>query len=300
MAILNITVPNLPTVLDSYNQLKIYKSATETGTFVAIVTLTLNTQDSFYSYDDVSGLTTDWYKTSYFNSTSSSESVLSAATLAVTAATTQLTANMEILLSLSGSIKSITGKSLAPTEYSFFTSANPSYTSVRSVRLAYGAYLKDIPDYTVYLAIYEASVMADSLSLGDTSNELYIFARKQWVTCKVAEMLLGNTITNSLQSKRLDNFSVTYNGAYGKDIKDKIDACLHKWEEVLMSGNKANQSLVGVVKGACDVDQKNVGRLWQHGPGIKDPGANTRYRPDNRRRFIHGWRPTNSSGRNRF
>lgn len=74
----NLITIKAPTVTSSYDYWKIYRSTTQSGTFSAI--LSGNGQAiSDLTYYDQDGLSTSWYKTSYYNSSGSVESTKSAA-----------------------------------------------------------------------------------------------------------------------------------------------------------------------------------------------------------------------------
>ncbi len=62
-----------------YDQVKIYKATSQTGSYSLLTTIPLDYQSSpgITSYIDNVGLTTDWYKTSYYNSSNGYSSSLS-------------------------------------------------------------------------------------------------------------------------------------------------------------------------------------------------------------------------------
>jgi hypothetical protein len=195
---------------------------------------------------------------------------------------------------------SVSGDQLSEDFTFWFTSKYyPLYSSVRKVRLEVGSLIMSVKDDTINRAIYEASLLADQLTWGVVQNtELYKFARREWVTCKAAQILLLNSISsNGLRSKKLDNLEVEYDTDLGKDLLDKINNCLAKWEKELASGGAAVQTPAYFVKGACDPDSPNVGRMWEKGPNSYPvPGSNTRYRPAGSRRYIGGWKNPWSKG----
>ncbi len=298
--ILNIHVADLTTVLESYDQIKVYRAVDADSTYSEITTssdrITLNSQDSLYTYTEVGALTTYYYKTSYFNSSSSDESQLSGAVVASTVSSNQLVNNMLITITLAETIKSLTDIELDSEEVFYFTTKyDPLYSSVRKLRLEIGSFISSLDDDTLNLAIFEASLMADQLTfatVNDESNQFYVFARKEWTTCKAAQILLMNSLgQGGLRSKKLDNLEVTYDANQGADILNKINECLARWEAQLMSGGNATQKPSYVVKGELDVDAPNVGRLWEKGLFVeKTPGSNLRYRAQGSRRWIGGWR----------
>lgn len=69
MRVLEILTSDVASLISYYQQLKIYKSSTENGTYVSVGTVTLSGTTSVYPYIDNSGLTTDFYKFSYNRTT---------------------------------------------------------------------------------------------------------------------------------------------------------------------------------------------------------------------------------------
>ncbi|MHB8544792.1 MAG: hypothetical protein ACYC9S_12460 [Leptospirales bacterium] len=69
----------------SYNDIKVYSSSTQTGTYTLLATVAIDlTQATEFStgytvYTDTAGTTSTWYEFSYYNSTSTAESPLSTA-----------------------------------------------------------------------------------------------------------------------------------------------------------------------------------------------------------------------------
>ncbi len=78
---LSIDVDKLTQVLLQYNQLKVYRSDSFDGTYVEITDettrITLYPENTQYFFDDMDGLSSNWYKTSYFNSYNLEESAQS-------------------------------------------------------------------------------------------------------------------------------------------------------------------------------------------------------------------------------
>jgi hypothetical protein len=78
-----IDVDNITHVLEYYDLIKVYRSDLEDGVYTEITTastrIDLIPEFTQYYYDDLTGDSTKWYKTSYFNSSGSPESDQSAA-----------------------------------------------------------------------------------------------------------------------------------------------------------------------------------------------------------------------------
>jgi len=74
---LNIQVSDINTIISMYNQIRIYTSSSESGTYVHLAYVPLVAGVSNYTYTHVQGTTDTWYRSSYFNSVTSVESALS-------------------------------------------------------------------------------------------------------------------------------------------------------------------------------------------------------------------------------
>lgn len=66
-----------PAQVIKHNQIKFYKSATLTGTYNLIATVDIDADDKMTRYDYAAGLATDYFKVSYYNSTTATESAKS-------------------------------------------------------------------------------------------------------------------------------------------------------------------------------------------------------------------------------
>jgi len=76
-----IDVDNLSQVLDYYDLIKVYRATSEEGAYAEITDvdtrIELIPEKEQYYYEDTGGLSTHWYKTSYYNSITTDESALS-------------------------------------------------------------------------------------------------------------------------------------------------------------------------------------------------------------------------------
>ena len=72
-----IPVENLDAVLEDFNRIRLYKASTRTGSYSLLTTLTLATDDTAYEYQDTDGVSTDWYRWSYYHATTTLESAQS-------------------------------------------------------------------------------------------------------------------------------------------------------------------------------------------------------------------------------
>jgi len=177
--------------------------------------------------------------------------------------------------------------------FQFLTTVSPNYSAPRKIKLEYGGFLPDIEDDTIQLAILEASLEADELNFASTvkNTDFFKHVRREWVTCKAALTLINNLNNSLIKSKRLGDFSVTYDTNTLRDAMSKAWDCMNKWEPQLMAGGfyKAAQQPSRVVKGEYDPDRRLVGRDWS-GPGeLQDdngfPGANTKSKHSTERRY---------------
>jgi hypothetical protein len=76
----SISVSNILDILTTYDTINIYKADAETGPFDAVhATLTLEAGKTVYQYLDETGNGTQWYETSYYNSSTLEESSKSSA-----------------------------------------------------------------------------------------------------------------------------------------------------------------------------------------------------------------------------
>lgn len=222
------------------------------------------------------------------------EPSVSGSDLTIIVASGFLLQNNLVTVTLDSTIQSTGGTSLGSDyEFSFSTTYSPMYCTLRKMRLMIGAYISNVADDTVNLAIFLASREAQQLTWNteNLSDEYYQFARGQWVCCRAAQLLLMNTVggSGSLKSKRLGDLAVEYDVS-GNVIKPLTNAedCLLKWEGALMAGGRQVQTPTMVVKGELDGDRPPIGRGWLHTRdlhGTQTPAANRRLRLWNSRRY---------------
>ena len=219
-----------------------------------------------------------------------------------------LNGNNFISITIDSSIANTDGVELG-TDYEFWftTTYSPMYSTLRKLRLEYGAFLTSVIDDTINLAIFEASLQADELLLGVSTGTFYEFARGEWVKCRAAEILLSNVLGagGSIKSKKLGDLSVEYNtSGNNSDSLDRALACTAKWEPVVIAGTTKTdlQSPTTAIKGAADPDRPGVGRLWGD---TSYPLANAKVTRSNYRRKTNaydqgkgGYYPGGKKGRN--
>lgn len=201
--------------------------------------------------------------------------------------------NNVVSVSLDDSISSTSGVSLEEDyEFYFTTLYDPLYSAVRKVRLEYGALLTQIADDTINLAIFEGSLAADNITwrTPTSDNAWYTWVRREWTTCKAAEILLLNVLMSGggLKGKKLGDLEVTYDTKILQNALDKAVGCLGKWEMTLNGGGFAVQVAAGVIKGQYDADRPPVGRGWEPS-GAYYPGATGKSIASTSRRWVSGF-----------
>ena len=220
--------------------------------------------------------------------------------------------NNVVIVTLSPSIEDTDGNPLTGGyQYYFTTVYNPLYSSVKQVRLRAGGYMSNVPDDTINLALFEASLEVDSMIFGfsrepggcgykvsyTTNNGLisptyyinnYITggpyldqAKKQYALCKAIIFILSNSLGPAAKKKRLADFQVDYGeGSLKEFMNDLISEC-KDWEKVLESGGYLTKNvslpIATAIKGLHHYDYPRIGRLPDEGNTF--PGANSKYRP---------------------
>lgn len=201
--------------------------------------------------------------------------------------------NNVVTITIDDSVSSSSGTSLSDDYQFYFTSEySPLYSSVRKIQLEYGAYVGEIPNDTINLAIFEASLTADNLTWNTTTTtgDYYQWVRREFTTCKAAETLLTNVIGQSrgLKSKTLGDFKVEYDPRLLENGIDKALGCLEKWLATIQSRGAAVQTPSFVVKGAWDPDRPPIGRGWTP-PNRGFPIAKAKSRASGSRRWTNGY-----------
>jgi len=212
-------------------------------------------------------------------------------------ATGQLQNNNRVTVYIDGDLLDADGNKLGNDfEYYFTTTYDPLYSSVRRMRLELGPLANHVPDDTINLALFEASLFADAITFANNvvNDDYFKFARREYVTCLAASKLLGNQSTQGKQ-KRLADLDVRLSGDPNDKIKDMM-RCIAQYEPVIKSHGEiaAGTGLKPqvAVKGATDPDRPIVGRLWaKEVDGM--PAANTKVKPSGKSRpkraYLNRW-----------
>lgn len=201
------------------------------------------------------------------------------------------TKNNLIEVTIASGIQALDG-SFMPDKYSFFftTEYAPLYADGRKARLMAGGILGDVPDYTLYNALLEASIEADALTFSKTiNNKLYVHARREYVACKASMMVAQNLLASGgvLKAKRLADFSVDYNVQVLDRLIDSLMDVCHRWLAQLETGGQARaiKDPQMVIKGELDPDRPKFGRGWAEVEIGQKPFGNTKNLPRGKRRW---------------
>lgn len=230
----------------------------------------------------------------------------------VESGTNSLLQNNVVVITLDKSIAATDGTSMSEDfQYYFTTEYSPLYSSVRRVRLRAGEYMRTVPDDTINLAIFDASLEADAITFGmqnppestsfgyrrgyqvgsgrinhtffltnGRNGQYFEHARKEYVTCMAIIYILSNSLGPAAKSKRLADFSVTYGDGALKEFMDDLKNECAEWERVIQTGgfiSKGSSLPMRVTsKGIYNPDIPHMGRrMLENNPY---PAANTKVR----------------------
>jgi hypothetical protein len=176
-------------------------------------------------------------------------------------ATGQLQENNRVTICVDGDLLDEDSNPLGDeTCWYFTTTYNPLYSSVRRLRMELGSCISNIPDDTLNLNIFEAS--------------LY----REYVTCLAASRILGCQGSHGGKQKRLGDLDIKW----GSDTDDRMKAmmkCLSEYEPAIKSRGEMSAGTGlkprSAVKGITDPDRPVIGRLWvKEADGM--PAANSK------------------------
>jgi hypothetical protein len=198
--------------------------------------------------------------------------------------------NNIIYLTLDSLIAATDGSTLGEDyTYYFTTTYNPMYSALRRIKLDLGPIISGIPDDTINLAIFEASLAADQNTFATTNeNGAYLnFAKREYTTC-LAELTLIRAIQGDLSiagrmGKTLADLQVSRSGPNLESRADDLKECVARWQVPLQTGGAitpdASVKPGYSVKGSTAEDSTAVGREWEptattSSTGYKKPLAN--------------------------
>ncbi|RLC15056.1 MAG: hypothetical protein DRI24_11910 [Deltaproteobacteria bacterium] len=197
----------------------------------------------------------------------------------------ELYPNNIVLIELDETVASTDGSTLGEDVIWYFTTTyTPLYSSIRRIRLDMGILVSDIPDDTINLAIFEASLSADQQTFILGSGAYFEYARREYTTCLAEQILYGalsgdGSIFGKM-SKRLGDLSVSRGGnPQLMSNMDDLQECVEKWARILQSGGQKGpytSILPGIaVKGSRSEDAMATARQWAPSSISSSPAANT-------------------------
>ncbi len=192
-----------------------------------------------------------------------------------------------------------------PYQYYFTTTYSPFYSSPIMVRARIGNYIKKVPDDTINLLIYEASLEADFLTPIGTVDPLltkyYNYYLRRFAQVSACLRCLPNTeeLLFQRKSKVLGDMEISWEQSKAlvdlvNDLKrDQMD-CADNISALVMFPIKPQMA----VKGSLDPDRPEVGRDYVNAPW-SPPAINNEARSGvNRRKhgYFSNW-PSSRSAR---
>lgn len=189
-----------------------------------------------------------------------------------------------------------------PLEYFLTTAYNPLYGTARIIRSRFGAFINEVRDDTINLAIYDASRIADAqipefvgLQAGITQPFLdrLDFWKKEYAKVCASITVLNNSpaIAFRQKSKLLGDMEITWQQSkIIEKMMDQLYAQKDYLDNYISNLARFPQSAQMAVKGALDWDRPVVGRgveasIWD------PPAANADFSPPYSRRKIAVWWP---------
>lgn len=192
-----------------------------------------------------------------------------------------LMVNQKYTVTVDSSVKDVDGNSLlADSDISFYTELEPMYATVQDVRLLVGTEISGIPDSTIALRLWKASIHADAITyqIPPASGGIYdhyVYARENFVLYQSMSDLLnlleygiGGGYKKVLGDLEISRFG---NKPSDDDLLHNYMKQARGWEWVVKTGGRmAPDSALRPLtanKGAWHPDRPNIGRGWTVGPG---------------------------------
>lgn len=206
--------------------------------------------------------------------------------------TTPLSNNMIVQVTIDSSITDVDGNELGENyEFWFTTSFDPMYSDPVLVKMYAGNWIRDISDETLFLMLYESSKLADDITPTNITinTAFYNNARSRFVTADSVLRLLSAPVMQGGMTKQLGDLLVKRDGATFIDMVNRINKDRDEWYRVVNSGGNIGPgesfAPISTVKGDCDPDRRNAGRLWIRPGAYENPTANGRTPVDGRRLY---------------
>lgn len=208
--------------------------------------------------------------------------------------------NNLIEVTLASGVMGLDGSYLdSETTFFFTTQYSPLYADGKKARLISGGILSNVPDYTLYSALLEASIEADIITFAKSVNRpLYDHARREYTACKAALTVAQNILADGgiLKSKRLADFSVQYETSSMMDLVNSLMGTCKRWAPQVETGGQARaiRDPKMVIKGELDPDRPKFGRGWSEVGTSEKPFGNAKELPRGSRRYSKTYRNSNS------
>jgi hypothetical protein len=185
------------------------------------------------------------------------------------------------------------------TTFFFTTQYSPLYADGKKARLMSGGILNNVPDYTLYTALLEASIEADIITFAKTFNRpLYDHARREYTACRASLTVAQNILADGgiLKYKRLGDFAVQYDSTAMMDLINSLMDICKRWAPQVETGgqSRAIRDPKMVIKGELDPDRPNFGRGWSEVASNEKPFGNSKELPRGSRRYSKTYKNPNS------
>jgi hypothetical protein len=202
----------------------------------------------------------------------------------VNMASLELGNNMMVRVVLDESIMNENDETLdADYEFFFSTPLDPMYASSDLLALEIGAYIPDISEFALDLAIHWASVQCSAQIFPKSStiivNQTYFsLVKTEYVLARAGCMLLNNVLATVAKSKTLADLQVVYDTG-AKDKLKELSARCSELRRLLNAGGTLSEGsslpMQATIRGINDVDRPTFGRDWDKVEGTRG-GANSR------------------------
>jgi hypothetical protein len=224
-------------------------------------------------------------------------------TIVIDSATTPLLTNNLVVLTAED-LQATDGSVLAsPLTYFFTTLYSPLYSTATLVRLRVGAYIKEIPNYTVYLALLKGSIESDwivpqAAAQNQIFQDIVNYYKTQYALVTACFYTLSNTEDLGMKSKSKTLGDMEVSWEQSQFLLSFIGAIANERKELAQEINNLGANPLCpqmAVKGAMDWDRPLIGRDYAADP-FSVPLVNDSVKPPYSRRKVGTyttwyWRP---------